>query len=267
MSKQGVGEKAHALARRECGAILLGLSATDAPEASIHSARKAIRRLRALLALLEGSELDLDRPDASLQRLGDSLSDMRDANVVVEAAERLQADHPEVRLGPACESLQRRSERVMRNELKGDPLLGRRRKQLAEVALWLDALPWDAVKSSDVKAGLLRSERRARKAQKRAADDDSPENVHRWRRRVRRLRMQLEALPDLGLKTAALVDALHGTGKTKALQKVSDQLGWQQDLRMLRNLVRPMRAWDGKAEVLGLIDRLIADAGAADVGP
>lgn len=260
MSKQGVGERAHGLARRECAAILQGLAATDAPEPAIHSARKAIRRLRALLALLERSELDLDRADASLQRLGDSLSDVRDAHVVAEAAERLQVDHPEVQLGPACEALQRRSERVMRNEMDKDPLLGRRRKQLADVTLWLDALPWHAVKSSDIKAGLLHSERRARKAQKRAAHDNSPENVHRWRRRVRRLRMQLEALPELGLKTAALVVALHGTGKTKALHKLSDQLGWQQDLRMLRNLVRPMPVWSGKPEVLGLIDRLMADA-------
>ncbi len=267
MSKQEVGERAHALARRECAAILQGLSPTDAPEPAIHSARKAIRRLRALLALLERSELDLDRADASLQRLGDSLSDMRDAHVVAEAAQRLQADHPEVQLGPVCEALQRRSERVMRNELDKDPLLGRRRKQLADVTLWLDALPWHAVKSSDIKAGLLHSERRARKAQKRAAHDESPENVHRWRRRVRRLRMQLEALPELGLKVAALVDALHGTGKTKALHKVSDQLGWQQDLRMLRNLVRPMPVWDGKPEVLGLIDRLMADAGVRGVSP
>ena len=267
MSKREVGERAHALAKRECAAILHGLSATSAPEAAIHSARKAIRRLRALLALLERSELDLDRVDASLQRLGDSLSDMRDAHVVAEATERLQADHPEVQLGPACEALQRRSERIMRNALDKDPLLGRRRKQLANAALWLDALPWHAVKSSHIKAGLLHSERRARKAQKRAAHDDSPENIHRWRRRVRRLRMQLEALPELGLKTDALVDSLHGTGKTKALHKVSDQLGWQQDLRMLRNLVRPMRVWDGKPQVLGLIDRLMADAGAADVNP
>ncbi|WNH52035.1 CHAD domain-containing protein [Stenotrophomonas oahuensis] len=262
MSKQGVGEKAHALAKRECAAILQGLSATGTPEPAIHSARKAIRRLRGLLALLERSQLDLDRADASLQRLGDSLSDMRDAHVVAEAAERLQTEHPEAQLGPACAALQWRGERVMRNQLGKDPLLGRRRKQLADVALWLDALPWHAVKASDIKAGLLHSERRARKAQKRAAHDDSPENVHRWRRRVRRLRMQLEALPELGLKTTALVDALHGPGKAKALHKVSDQLGWQQDLRMLRNLVRPMPVWDGKPEVMGLIDRLMADAGA-----
>ncbi len=220
-----------------------------------------------MLALLERSELDLDRADAVLQRLGDSLSDMRDAHVVAEAGERLQTEHPEVQMGPACGALQRRSERVMRNELSKDPSLGRRRKQLADAALWLDALPWHAVKASDIKAGLLHSERRARKAQKRAAHDNSPENVHRWRRRVRRLRMQLEALPELGLKASVLADALHGSGKTKALHKVSDQLGWQQDLRMLRNLVRPMPVWDGKPEVLGLIDRLMVDAGARDVRP
>ncbi len=264
MSKEEVGERARALARQECEAIRDGLAPTSAPEPAIHSARKAIRRLRALLALLEGSELELDRADATLKRLGDSLSGMRDAHVVVDTAERLQTEHPDVDMEPACKALRERSEHIMRNELLQDATFARRRKQLADVALWLDAQPWHAVKAADVEAAVLHSERRARKAKKRAKHDDDPESLHRWRRRVRRLRMQLEALPKLGIKIASVADAMHGSGKTKGLHKVSDRLGWQQDLRMLRNLVRPMRVWDGKPGVLGLIDQLMAEAGAAD---
>ncbi|WP_312315812.1 CHAD domain-containing protein [Stenotrophomonas sp.] len=259
MSKQGVGERARALARHEGALILQGLAPTESPEQAIHSARKAIRRLRALLALLEGSALDLDRADLDLQRLGDSLSDMRDAHVVTEAAERVHKDHPALDLGPVVERLRARSEHVMRNEMERDPNFSRRHKQLADAALWLDAQPWQAVKMSDIKSALARSERRARKAKKRAVDDD-PEAVHRWRRRVRRLRMQLEVLPELGLETASMVDGLRGTGKTKALHKLSDALGWQQDLRMLRNLVRPMPVWDGKAAVLALINTELSNS-------
>src|SRR5215467_4639840 len=99
MSKQGVGERARALARHEAALILQGLAPTQSPEQAIHSARKATRRLRALLALLEGSALDLGRADMDLQQLGDSLSDMRDAHVVAEAAERMYKEHPGVGLG------------------------------------------------------------------------------------------------------------------------------------------------------------------------
>ncbi|WP_282295283.1 CHAD domain-containing protein [Stenotrophomonas sp. PS02289] len=247
------------MARREGALILQGLAPTESPEQAIHSARKAIRRLRALLALLEGSALDLDRADVDLQRLGDSLSDMRDAHVVTEAAERLQKQHPALDLGPAVERLRHRSEHIMRNKVGKDPNFSRRHKQLADAALWLDAQPWQAVKMSDIKSALALSERRARKAKKRAADGD-PEAVHRWRRRVRRLRMQLEVLPELGLDAASMVDGLRTSGKTKALHKLSDALGWHQDLRMLRNLVNPMPVWDGKAAVLALINNELANS-------
>ena len=248
MSKPEIGERARALARDDAALILQGLAPTESPEQAIHSARKAIRRLRALLALLEGSALDLERADMDLQRLGDSLSDMRDAHVVAETARHLQKAHPALDLGPVVAHLTARSERVMRNELEKDPNFSRRHKQLADAALWLDAQPWQAVKASDIKSALERSERRARKAKKRAADGD-PEDVHRWRRRVRRLRMQLEVLPELGLESVAM----RASSKTKALHKLSDALGWQQDLRMLLNLVRPMPVWNGKAAVLALL--------------
>lgn len=259
MSKPEVGERARALVRRDCALILQGLAPTDSPEQAIHSARKAIRRLRALLALMEGSALDLAGADSDLQQLGDSLSDMRDAYVVAEAAERLHKEHPGVDLGPVVAQLSARSERVMRNELERDPNFSRRHKQLADAALWLDAQSWQAVKVSIIKSALALSERRAHKSKKRAADGN-PEAVHRWRRRVRRLRMQLEVLPELGLESAAMADGLCGSGKTKALHKLSDALGWQQDLRMLRNLVRPMPVWDGKASVLKLINTELSNA-------
>ena len=72
--------------------------------------------------------------------------------------------------------------------------------------------------------------------------------------------MQLEALPELGLDAASMVGGLRASGKAKALHKLSDALGWQQDLRMLRNLVRPMPVWDGKAAVLALIKSELSNA-------
>ncbi len=86
MSAADPGPLVRKRATQECRSIIAALSASDDPHAAIHAARKAIRRLRALLALLQDSEMELKDEERSLQRLGDSLSDLRDAHVVVRAA-------------------------------------------------------------------------------------------------------------------------------------------------------------------------------------
>ncbi len=86
MSAADPGHLVRKRATQECRSIIAALSASDDPHADIHAARKAIRRLRALLALLQDSAIELKDEERSLQRLGDSLSDLRDAHVVVRAA-------------------------------------------------------------------------------------------------------------------------------------------------------------------------------------
>jgi CHAD domain-containing protein len=263
MSKDGVGERARALAHHECDLILQGLSDREQLHEAVHSARKAVRRLRALLALLEESDLDPTRPDRTLQQLGDSLSHIRDAHVVSETAERLQRDHPALAWKPVLDALLLRRDAIMRSALESDPEFAARRTRLSKVDAWVTTQAWEALKPSMIKSGIAYSERRVRKAAKRAANKDDPESIHRWRRRVRRLRMQREALPELGL--SASEDGKSQSASTKGLHKLSDRLGWQQDLRMVRNLVRPMPVWEGKPAILRLLDAQIRKA-AVDAG-
>lgn len=60
------------------------------------------------------------------------------------------------------------------------------------------------------------------------------------------------------LDAAQLLGALHGhdtlAREAKSLHRLSDQLGWLQDLQLLRNLVRNMPADGSKAAVLDHID-------------
>lgn len=251
MSRKGVGERARALAHQECDAILQGLSARRDRHDAVHAARKAIRRLRALLALLEHSDLDASRVDRVLQRLGDSLSRIRDAHVVSETAMVLKRNHPGLAWRTAVDALSHRREHIMRSEMDGDPEFARRRRLLSQVDAWLTVQAWDSLGAGTFESGIARSTRRAAKAARRAAHDDDPESIHRWRRRIRRLRMQQEALQVLGISVRPRGGGHAST--TKALHKLSDQLGWQQDLRMLRNLVRPMAVWPGKDAVLKVL--------------
>ncbi len=91
------GAVARELLAQDGARVLAALAAPCDQNEGIHAARKAIRRMRAVLALLDEDEFELEREDRSLRRLGKSLSALRDAHVVVEAAKRLQVLHS----GPA----------------------------------------------------------------------------------------------------------------------------------------------------------------------
>ncbi len=259
MPADATGMIARGLLVKDGQAILDALPASTDQNDAIHAARKAVRRMRALLALLVADDLDLDREDFALRRLGKGLSDMRDAHVVVETATRLQTLHPDPGWQPIIEALELRRTRILQRSLGVDPGFLKRRMVVERVLERIEAQPWGTLRKRTIRAALAASERRAKKAAERAAHDDDPETVHRWRRKVRRLRMQLDAAQELG--------AIHGHGhaevarKGKVMHKVSDRLGWAQDLRLLRNLVRGLPASEGKQAVMGLIEREMLVAG------
>ncbi|WP_367345968.1 CHAD domain-containing protein [Stenotrophomonas bentonitica] len=242
-------------------AILDALPASTDQNDAIHAARKAIRRMRALLALLVADDLDLDREDFALRRLGKGLSDMRDAHVVVETARRLQTIHPDPGWQHVIEALELRRTRILQRSLGVDPGFMKRRIVVERVLDRVEAQPWGTLRKRTIRAALANSERRARKAAERAARDDDPETVHRWRRKVRRLRMQLDAAQEMG--------AIHGHGdghaaavrKGRALHRISDRLGWSQDLGLLRNLVRNVPGSAAKQAAMAWIERELRVAG------
>lgn len=262
MSADVPGRIARELLIKDGRAILDALPSTSDQNDAIHAARKAIRRMRALLALVDGAPFVLDREDLALRGLGKGLSDLRDAHVVVETARRLQAKSPGAGWDAVIEALELRRTRILQHSLAGDPGFSRRRQLVERVLERIEAQPWKDLRRGTVLKALDLSERRASKAATRAKHDDTTEIVHRWRRKVRRLRMQLDAADALGV--------LHGHGdghaalerKGKALHRTSDRLGWSQDLGMLRNLVRNLPASDWKPEVLAVIDGELGAAGA-----
>ncbi|WP_445513584.1 CHAD domain-containing protein [Stenotrophomonas sp. 3(2025)] len=257
MSAAEPGEAFRQSALHECAAIAAALSSASDPHPAIHSARKAIRRLRSLLALLQHAALDVETADLGLKRLGDGLSRLRDAHVVVEVARHLQERDADRRWNGVIRMLVLRRDGLLQATLQRDPGFARRLRVLAAVQQQLAVQPWHQLRRGSLRRNLERSWRRVDKAAARAKRDGGAAAVHRWRRRVRRLRMQLDIACDLQLHVHSR--SLHASGhRYKALHRLSDELGRQQDLRLLRNLVRAMPASDDKRSVMQQINGEVA---------
>ncbi|MBN6101465.1 CHAD domain-containing protein [Xanthomonas sp. CFBP 8703] len=254
MPVRGVGAKALELAHQECSDIVAALiPGTDVHE-GVHTARKGIRRLRALLRLFDGTALDLATEDQRLRRIGKGLSALRDSHVVVDSARWMEKKRQGLPWGALLRRLEVRREHVLAAELLKDPGFLRRRTAVQKVAELLRMQPWAEVKADAIWAGYKRSARRLVKAQKKAAGSEDAEVLHRWRRTVRRLRMQIEAMQRLGMDVSSAGKAKKAVGNAKVLRQLSDSLGRRQDLRMLRNLVRGMTGIEQRKLLLAAID-------------
>ena len=256
-----LGEDMLALALHECQAIRRALEDRDDACESIHEARKAIRRLRSLLALATDFIDGLDAVDRSLDRLAKGLSTLRDAHVAVVVARKLADGDESSPWQAVSNALATSSDSLLAQELARDPGLAHRRRTVARIERTLKGLSWTALGVKDLRSALMRSQKRASKARACAEDDPSPENIHRWRRRTRRLRMQLEAMQTIAPGMAKAV-ARPSLGKQlKALYKLADELGWSQDLQVLRALLRAMKQAPDRSLLLNQLQARIEDAG------
>lgn len=244
MPPASYGSRLGRLLQKECQTAIEALAAGDDVHARVHEARKAIRRTRSQIALA-APKLDVAAVDARLQRVGESLGDLRDAHAVAVTAARLGKRLPDPRWTQVATALEKRADRLARRELASDPGFAKRRRAIRRAARQLESLPWDELRRSDLQEGLLLQARRVDKATRRADKAPVPENLHRRRRRLRRLRMQLDALA--GLKIAILDP---DPAVARRLHHASDELGWHQDLVVLAQALRRMRTLDGRRELL-----------------
>lgn len=192
----------------------------------VHQARKSLRRVRATLALA-GDALgpDLAAIDAEVRQVNVSLSQLRDAQALVEVLERL-AKHAHGAEAMALLVSARRAAilrrmRLVRAHLRGDPGLQGRRDQLAALGPRMGMLNWASLTATQVECALDRSTRRAAKAGRSAVKGGSDERWHRWRRRVRRLGQQIRAAGSATLST------------DPHTKKLAGLLGHAQDLTLL----------------------------------
>jgi CHAD domain-containing protein len=250
---QALAEKIHVLARDECRAIGRALAAKHRVHDAIHDARKAIRRLRSLLALVE-ERIEAATPiDVQLEKLGDGLSLLRDSHVVIETARKVAGGHRK-RWKPAIETLQARRDERLAGMLASDPGFLKRRALVRRLEARLEFLDLSQLRLADVQQALEASQQRVHRAERQAAGDPTAENTHRWRRRVRRLRFQLEAVAKVSPAAVQKHSRKHPGHDPKALRRLGDNLGARRDEHMLESALRRMRGLSHRPQMLAQID-------------
>jgi CHAD domain-containing protein len=231
-------------ASRECRSIARALANTRDRHGGIHSARKGLRRLKSLLNL--GTDVfgaDLGEIEARIGKLATGLSPLRDAHVALVLAQRLAGPRPTPAWVSAMTRLEHRRDGRLVEALHKDPRFLKRRHAVRDLGDLVERLPWRLVKRGVIEATLDEQQQRVVKAGKRVRKEATPTNLHRWRRRARRLRMQLQygkRVLHASNKTAHH-RAKHDKASTHAMSKLSDNLGAKQDLRALRAHLRALR--------------------------
>jgi CHAD domain-containing protein len=207
----------------------------------IHQGRKSLRRARAALALggpaLQPAVASIDRAIRSACR---SLSRERDAQAVIDTLKTLADPHcglPASDLRLSAGLLRKRRDAMLASRMGRDPDLAGLRVRLARIGARCARLPWERVEARHVHDALARSLRRCGKAEQRALKGlgGNPELLHRWRRRLRRLRQQIAALQKLtGLDWSEYA----------ATPDPADALSEAQDLTVLAAILRSLKGLD-----------------------
>jgi len=238
-----IGSFLAAVAQAECQAVGKALANRRNRHRAIHEARKAIRRLRSLLALIRDSVGDdTSGIERALRLQAKRLSALRDTHVIVAVAEKLAADDDTGAWTTAVQALVERRDTLLADELAKDPGFARRRAAMGDLATALEKLHWGRITADAVRRAVKKSQRRVLRAEHDAMQTPTSNHLHRWRRSARRLRLQLI--------TVAALNASHGTkvhladahrGKsTKALAHLTDRLGRCQDIQVLRSSLKTL---------------------------
>ena len=194
----------------------------------VHRARKAMRRVRAALALgAEALGPGVRLVDRELRRRNRGLSALRDAQALVATLDRLELKAHDESTGRALHRAHRSAKRH-RARLGRDPdtvaTLDATRATLAVLHAALHGLPWTAVTMATLVDALERTDHRIARALDRVRDEGDDADWHRWRRRVRRLSQQHRACGAAGFEIA-----------TSPFDKsLAEQLSVAQDLLVLR---------------------------------
>jgi adenylate cyclase len=168
---------------------------------SIHEARKAIKKTRSALRLLQPMLPSLYRDEnRQLQSVGRQLSDLRDAQALIEALDDLRKRYRDMLdkldLGAVDSELALRKKHMAQSV--GSPAeLAQFITALAQVQARLKDADLKPADAAGLTASLAETVRRARKAGRIAFNKCTPDAFHEWRKRIKDLRYQLELLEKL----------------------------------------------------------------------
>jgi CHAD domain-containing protein len=184
------GEELRRIARRELGRAAASLRRATALS-KVHDARKRVKKVRAVVKLMsEADKGSWTKSDKPLQAAGRVLSDVRDADAIIETFDQLRHRYPKRLSAGSYRGLRRELTRRRAQAVKE----ATRKRRLQSAAKKLEkvrraAKKWavPTIKRSELPALLGESFRVAGKAMKTAAQKQQSEAVHDWRKRVKTL--------------------------------------------------------------------------------
>lgn len=199
---------------------------------AIHEARKCCKRLRGLLRLARASLGDdvYGAENASLRDAARRLSDLRDAEALLETFDRLHERFEDEagrrRIAPLRPALEARRRRLAED----DGTLKRRvsafRDELEGVRERVPSWPLSGADFAALAPGLRRTYGRGRKAMRAAYDAPGSARFHDWRKRVKYHRYHLDLLHELWPRQLK--------GRRKEVKVLGTMLGEEHDLAVLR---------------------------------
>ena len=241
----------------------------------VHLARKALARLRASVELLHKSPQAALPLEHRLRSFAHGLSSLRDTQAALSTVKTLgkHGEDSDKTWRDLVRELKQRRERMLGAALASDPGFSAHRAEIAQMRGALNAIAWTRLLAGDVQRALKRANKRALRALDPAGASTGQEPRHRLRRRSRRLLLQIELLRGIArdqsrpLAAAAAHESLREVlGKAverKQRKRVITDLGWEQDLRVLRQALPARATGTSMRGVFSSLRRELDDAIAA----
>ena len=233
-----------------------------AQEEAVHEARKAFKRLRALIRLLEGElgERTAKREQEVLREAAKGMAGARDAEVLVATLDAVLRRAPrELGRRRAVLELKGRLERERREATRAmladtvarERAVGELEKMRERVAGWQLT---DAQTAIELAGGGLKDiygagDRARRKAKRARGHERRARAMHRWRKHAKELRYALEALDVQDSANERLRAA------AKRADALGEVLGEDHDLVVLAERVRAQKARKSTKRLLKQIER------------
>lgn len=207
----------------------------DDPFKAAHEARKAFKRMRALLQMVRPTigEKAFQKVNGRLRLLGNKLAPVREAGAMLEMMDNLKEswDQPPAAFKAAYKQLEKQRAKVLKTLIHKKNVLGSVAVKLEKTLADIERLKLEAAGFKVVKKGLKRVYEQGQQRMKAAyRQKNRPEAFHHWRKRVKNMWHQLEILtPVKPKKLDVYAEEAH---------QLADFLGDAHDLAELRHLLK-----------------------------
>ncbi|MEI8235346.1 MAG: CHAD domain-containing protein [Verrucomicrobiota bacterium] len=238
------------IARGQIATACRSLEGSGDPHEAVHEARKALKKLRALLRLAapEWSRARLRAENQPFREAARLLAPLRDAQVRLQSFDTLirEAELTPAEFAAARAALEDASQRLARGA-------GRRKRQAAALLhtarTRLRHWRLGGLDEESLEREIRRSYRKARKALALYQQTPSPATLHAWRKRMKTLGYHLRIVR--GFLSARAKKAI------TALDAMGEAAGNVHDLAVLREALAGVKAGVQTALLVGEIERLI----------